>query len=223
MPPDTDALAFLHTAQAHVPRFERLVREIAPDLAVRHVVREELLADARVVGVDDADLIARVHRAMRDAAAGGANVVVCTCSTIGDIAERTPTADAFEALRIDRAMADRAVRIGPRVLVVATVRSTLAPTTQLVLSAAQRAGVVAQPRPLLVDGAWAHFESGDVAAYVETLAQAIRAEAATQTVDVVVLAQASMAPVEEALHDLSIAVLSSPAPGVRQAVEKANR
>ncbi|NVM87721.1 hypothetical protein FHT32_001360 [Variovorax sp. SG517] len=98
-----DALAFLHTAQVHVPTFERLVRENAPALRVRHVVREELLADARVIGVDDAGLIARVNEAMHEAASGGAKVVVCTCSTIGAIAERTPSGDAFTALRIDRA------------------------------------------------------------------------------------------------------------------------
>lgn len=216
-----DALAFVHTAQVHVPTFERLVRGMAPGLRVRHVVREDLLADARVVGVDDAALIERVHQAMHDAAASGAKVVVCTCSTIGAIAERTPTGDAFEAQRIDRAMADRAVRHGGRVLVVAAVESTLAPTMALVLSAAEDAGVAVRPGQLLVAEAWPHFEAGDMVRYAETLAQAIRAKAAAA--DVVVLAQASMAPVQAVLADLGIEVLSSPALGVRLAVRAAAR
>ncbi|SFO58793.1 hypothetical protein SAMN05216567_101531 [Variovorax sp. OK605] len=216
-----DALAFVHTAQVHVPTFERLVRETAPGLRVRHVVREDLLADARVVGVDDAALIERVHQAMHDAAASGAKVVVCTCSTIGAIGERTPTGDAFEAQRIDRAMADRAVRHGGRVLIVAAVESTLAPTMALVLSAAEHAGVAVRPGQLLVAEAWPHFEAGDMARYAETLAQAIRAKAAAA--DVVVLAQASMAPVQAVLADLGIEVLSSPALGVRLAVRAAER
>ncbi|MFM9923599.1 Asp/Glu/hydantoin racemase [Variovorax sp. H27-G14] len=220
-----DALAFVHTAQVHVPTFERLVQEMAPGLRVRHVVHEALLADARVLGLDDAALVARVHQAMHDAASSGARVVVCTCSTIGAIAERTATGDAFEALRIDRAMADRAVRTGPRVLIVAAVESTLAPTTALILSAAQNAGVEVQPRQLLIEQAWPHFQRGDTAGYIETLAQGIRAKAsvagvasATGAADVIVLAQASMAPVADALTDLGIEVLSSPAPGVRFAV-----
>ncbi|MET3475101.1 Asp/Glu/hydantoin racemase [Variovorax atrisoli] len=211
-----DALAFLHTAQVHVPTFERLVRRIEPGLRVRHVVREELLADARVVGVDDAGLVSRVHEAMHEAASEGAKVVVCTCSTIGAIAERTPTGDAFRALRIDRAMADRAVRTGPRVLIAAALESTLAPTKALVLSAAQDAGIAVQPALLFVKGAWPHFEAGDSARYIETLASAIRA--ASAEADVVVLAQASMAPVADALADLGIDVLSSPAPGTAHAV-----
>jgi hypothetical protein len=211
-----DALAFLHTAQVHVPTFERLVRRIEPGLRVRHVVREELLADARVVGVDDAGLVSRVHEAMHEAASEGAKVVVCTCSTIGAIAERTPTGDAFRALRIDRAMADRAVRTGPRVLIAAALASTLAPTKALVLSAAQDAGIAVQPAVLFVEDAWPHFEAGDSVRYIETLASAIRA--ASAEADVVVLAQASMAPVADALADLGIDVLSSPAPGTAHAV-----
>ncbi|MDR6517829.1 hypothetical protein J2789_000491 [Variovorax paradoxus] len=211
-----DALAFLHTAQVHVPTFERLVRRIEPGLRVRHVVREELLADARVVGVDDAGLVSRVHEAMHEAASEGAKVVVCTCSTIGAIAERTPTGDAFRALRIDRAMADQAVRTGPRVLIAAALESTLAPTKALVLSAAQDAGIAVQPAVLFVEDAWPHFEAGDSVRYIETLASAIRA--ASAEADVVVLAQASMAPVADALADLGIDVLSSPAPGTAHAV-----
>jgi hypothetical protein len=213
-----EALAFLHTAQVHVPTFEGLVREIAPGLRVRHLVREDLLADARVAGVGDAGLAARVHQAMHEAAAGGAAVVVCTCSTLGAIAERTATGNAFKALRIDRAMADRAVRTGPRVLIVAALHSTLAPTTELVVSAARDAGVAVQPRQLLVEGAWARFQSGDSAGYVDTLARAIRQGAGTA--DVVVLAQASMAPVANMLADLGIDVLSSPVPGVRHAAQQ---
>lgn len=211
-----DALAFLHTAQVHVPTFERLVRRIEPGLRVRHVVREELLADARVVGVDDAGLVSRVHEAMHEAASEGAKVVVCTCSTIGAIAERTPTGDAFRALRIDRAMANRAVRTGPRVLIAAALESTLAPTKALVLSAAQDAGIAVQPAMLFVEDAWPHFEAGDSVRYIETLTSAIRA--ASAEADVVVLAQASMAPVADALADLGIDVLSSPAPGTAHAV-----
>jgi len=211
-----DAIAFLHTAQVHVPTFERLAREIAPDLKVRHLVKEELLHEARAAGLDISELSARVHDAMREAASSGAAVVACTCSTIGGIAELTATGGAFAAQRIDRAMANRAVRTGPRVLVAAALESTLEPTTALILSAAAQAGVGVKPSLLLVQDAWAHFEAGDTTRYIETLADAIRA--AATAADVVVLAQASMAPVATELADIGIEVLASPRPGVAHAV-----
>jgi len=214
--PGVDTIAFLHTARVHVPTFERLMREIAPDLEVSHLVKEELLCDARAAGIGNPALTARVHDAMREAASGGAAVVACTCSTIGGIAEQTATGGAFAAQRIDRAMADRAVRAGPRVLVAAALESTLEPTTALILSAAAQAGVDVRPSVLLVEGAWAHFEAGDTTRYIETLARAIRAAAVAA--DVVVLAQASMAPVAAELADIGIEVLGSPGPGVAHAV-----
>jgi Asp/Glu/hydantoin racemase len=109
------------------------------------------------------------------------------------------------------------VRTGPRVLVVATVESTLAPTTDLVRSAAKNAGVTVRPSRLLVEEAWPYFEAGDTARYIETLAHAIRAKA--DAADVIVLAQASMAPVEDALAGIGVDVLSSPALGVRFALQ----
>jgi hypothetical protein len=213
----TGRIAFLHTAQLHVPRFERLVRELAPGVEAGHLVREDLLHEARSAGIDHPALPAKVHDAMRAAAAAdGAAVVVCTCSTLGGIAERTATGGAFAAQRIDRAMADRAVRMGPRVLVTAALESTLEPTRALVLSAAALAGVGVRPTPLLVDGAWEHFEAGDTARYIEVLAGPIRD--AASAADVVVLAQASMAPVADELADLGIEVLSSPRLGVAHAL-----
>jgi hypothetical protein len=212
----TGHIAFLHTAQVHVPTFERLVHELGPEVEAEHLVREDLLHEARTTGADHPALPAKVHDAMREAAADGAAVVVCTCSTLGGIAERTATGGAFAAQRIDRAMADRAVRMGPRVLVAAALESTLEPTRALVLSAAAQAGVGVRPSLLLVDGAWAHFEAGDTARYIEVLADAIRD--AASAADVVVLAQASMAPVADELADLGIELLSSPRLGVAHAL-----
>src|SRR6476661_1546288 len=101
-------IAFLHTSPVHVPTFEKLMQEVAPDLRVSHIVREDLLADAQRDGIGDSSLIARIRKAMTDAGASGAAVVVCTCSTIGGVAESMNTEGAFIAARIDRAMADKA-------------------------------------------------------------------------------------------------------------------
>lgn len=210
------SIAFLHTAGVHVPTFDALVRELAPEIDAEHLVRDDLLQEARDAGLDHPALPAKVHEAMREAAAGGAAVVVCTCSTIGGIAERTATGGAFAAQRIDRAMAERAVRAGPRVLIAAALESTLEPTRALVLSAAAQAGVGTRPTLLLVESAWPHFEAGDLARYIDALAGPIRAAAASA--DVVLLAQASMAPVADRLADLGIEVLASPRPGVAHAL-----
>ena len=210
-------VTLLHTAPVHIATFNRLLNDAAPHLRVEHVVNEELLADAQTVGANDPALISRVHHAMQAAASTGASIVVCTCSTIGGAAERTPTAGRFLAARIDRAMADRAVTLGPRILLVAALESTLGPTTSLIRESALAQKAETTITPLLVEGAWQHFMQGDKSAYVDTIVSAVRN--APRTADVIVLAQASMAPGTERLSDLGVEVLASPAIGVRAILE----
>jgi hypothetical protein len=82
-------LGLLHTAQAHVATFDGLLREQAPDILAEHAVDEGLLARARAEGLTDA-AAADVAAALGRLADAGAGAVLCTCSTIGAVAERRP-------------------------------------------------------------------------------------------------------------------------------------
>ena len=76
-------------------------------------------------------------------------------------------------------------------------------------------------RHLVVEDAWRHFMSGDREGYVAAVAEAIRR--APVAADVVVLAQASMAPAADRLQDLGVPVLSSPALGVQAVLDRLRR
>ncbi|MFE1751699.1 aspartate/glutamate racemase family protein [Streptomyces anandii] len=208
-------LALLHTSPLHVPVFDALRDEDHPGLRLRHLVDEELLSRAREEGPE---AVRDEARAVLDrAVAEGARAVLCTCSTLGAVAE-TEGARAgrtVPVLRLDRPMAAEAVALGPRVLVVAALESTLAPTVALVDEEARRAGRPVTVRTLLADGAWPRFESGDTAGYVREVAAAV--DTAAGHADVVVLAQASMAPAQR-LTTATVPVLSSPRPGLAAAV-----
>lgn len=208
-------IAFLHTSPVHVPTFEKLMQEVAPGLKASHVVREDLLADAQREGTENAALIGRIRDAMTRAGAGGTPVVVCTCSTIGGVAEGMQAA-GFKAVRIDRAMADQAVSSGKPVLIVAALESTLEPTRALLQSSARRLMTNPPFEILLVKDAWQHFLSGDKKKYIDAIVTAVTAANAAS--GVVVLAQASMAPAAEVLAEAGITALSSPKLGVEQAV-----
>lgn len=211
-----DHIAFVHTSPVHVRTFDGLMAELAPDLRVRHVVAEELLALAMKVGANDPELAERIQRRMRGAAATGARVVVCTCSTIGGMVERSPADGRYVAARIDRAMADRAVMAGSRVLIVAALESTLAPTRELILDSARTLGRALHVECLLVPDAWAHFVAGETDAYVDGVVAAVTA--VVPRPGVVVLAQASMAPAALLLEAVGIAAVSSPRLGVQRAI-----
>lgn len=213
-------LAFLHTSPVHIETFERLVKAAAPGLHVEHIVAEELLTDAQKSGLSDSALVARIQAEMTAAAASGAAMVVCTCSTIGGAAEKTPTGGRFIVIRIDRAMADRAVRLGSRILVLAALESTLQPTTELLQESATALGIEAGIRHHLIPGAWRHFTHGHHAAYKEAIVCAARS--AVANADVIVLAQASMAIAMDDLRDVGVEVLSSPGIGLQSILARLN-
>lgn len=208
-------LAFLHTAEVHVETFSALVAAVRPDLPVRHVVRADLLADAQQHGITP-DLARAVTYAICTAADSGAKVVVCTCSSIGGPAENAGTDKLFRAMRIDRAMADKAVNSGGPILVAAALESTLAPTCDLLHSSAENFGLSVPINTFVVDGAWPLFESGNIDAYHHCIAEGILDH--TEDNAVVVLAQASMAPASALCPTLPIEILSSPKTGVEAAL-----
>jgi hypothetical protein len=211
----THDLAFLHTLAANVDAFSPLATERRPDLRVTHRVADHLLNQARQTGMTP-EIAREVQSLMIDLASTGARVVVCTCSTIGGAAEATDTAGRFVAMRIDRPMADRAVTLGPDVLVLAALTSTFEPTRALLEDSARRANVPLRLQERLVEGAWPHFERGDRDAYYQVIADALATN--LSGFGAVVLAQASMAPAADRCENLSVPVLSSPRMGVEAAL-----
>ena len=204
-------IGFLHTAEVHVATFDQLLAEIAPGVTATHVVDEVLLADARQQGLTDG-IHNRVLARMAEAESGGAGVVVCTCSTIGSVAE-----DAGWQ-RVDRALANAAVQAGENLLVVAVIASTLEPTRELITVSAENLQKPVNITMHHITGAWEHFERGDIDAYSQAIAAGIRAAVNSADYDAVVIAQASMAGAAALCGDIEIPVLSSPRLGVERAV-----
>ncbi|MFF1699695.1 aspartate/glutamate racemase family protein [Streptomyces sp. NPDC058257] len=205
-------LALLHTSPVHVPVFEGLRDQDHPGFVLRHLVHEDLLARARAEGPDA--VADDIQELLVRAVAEGASVVLCTCSTIGAVAEARAAAVGVPLVRVDRPMAALAVAAGRAVAVVATLESTLGPTRALVEDEAARAGRPVDVTTVLVDGAWERFEAGDREGHARLIADAVDT---LDGVDSVVLAQASMAQAADRTT-LPVPVVSSPRPGLRAAV-----
>ncbi|WP_030194295.1 aspartate/glutamate racemase family protein [Streptomyces sp. NRRL S-87] len=220
-------LALLHTSPVHVPVFDALRDRDHAHLELHHVVAPELLAGAREHGPEA--VAAQVGDLLAEAVAGGAGAVLCTCSTIGAVAESQAAALGVPVLRVDRPMAAEAARLGGRVVVLAAVESTLGPTAALLEEESlARAGGEAplSVETRLVPGAWDRFEAGDADGYIALVARAVEAVTATAPthgtgVGVVVLAQASMAPAAAAVAATDVPVLASPVLGLAAAARAA--
>jgi hypothetical protein len=210
-PDSPDAVGFLHTAQVHVATFEALSRELLPSARLVHRVDPEALELAREDGTGER-VRAVVAGHLSELRAAGCGVVLCTCSTLGEVAEGL-SGDGLEVIRIDRPMLRRAVTLGLRIGVVAALTSTVEPTTRVLAEEAADAGAAISLEVSVVADAWDAFLRGDAEDYLSRIAQAARA--LSSRCDVVVLAQASMEPAAALLAGLGTPVLTSP----RSAVE----
>ncbi|MFE3829640.1 aspartate/glutamate racemase family protein [Streptomyces sp. NPDC059092] len=205
-------LVLLHTSPVHVPVFDALRDAGHPGVPLRHLVAEELLARARAEGPEA--VAAEIRAVLAPAVAGGASAVLCTCSTIGDVAEKAGPALGVPVLRVDRPMAEAAAAAG-RVVVVAALESTLEPTVALIREAA--AGRPLELRTVLVEGAWERFEAGDRDGYLDAVAAAVDAVTEAGGAGVIVLAQVSMAEAAGRVRG-AVPVLAGPATGLAAAV-----
>ncbi len=211
-------LGLLHTSSVNRDRFGALLREMAPPaVSWIHNVREELLRDA-LDDVAEARQTAAISAALAELHANGAAHVLCTCSSIGRLAELAGRRLGLPTLRVDRPMAERAVAQGRHILVVACLPSTLVPTSALLREAAAAGDRQVEIETMFLPSAWRLFQDGDEAGFARAIAEAILDS--PLTVDVVVLAQASMAPVADLLGRLPIPVLSSPRLGVAAALSR---
>lgn len=210
------SIVLFHTAQVNVETFDKLWRELAPEIPTRFFLDENILRDARITGITP-EIQQRVTDTVMTAINEGAEVVLCTCSTIGGCAENVQSLTDKKIQRVDRAMAEKAVSLGQKIIVTAALESTFIPTRELILDVARKAGKEIEILEVLIEGAWAKFEAGDREGYETTIAEKLREVAALG--DVIVLAQASMMGAEKLCNDLPIPVLSSPRLGIETAIE----
>ena len=211
-------LGLLHTAEGHRARFDRLLSELAPrNVGWVHCVREALLRQALDTFPVNT-IAAGIESALGKLHGQGAQQVLCTCSSVGGMAEQVGRQIGLPILRVDRPMAEAAVAQGRRILVAACLPSTLGPTTQLLNEVAHAHDRRVEIETLLMENAWPLFQAGDEATFSRQIAAIILATRPRP--DAIVLAQASMAPAAQLLKQSPVPVFSSPRLGVAAALRR---
>jgi len=204
-------LGLVHTSATLVPLFAQLCKELLPNVDVFNLADDSLIKDVIRRGELTPQTARRAVEHIASAEAAGADYILVTCSSIGRAVETAASLSAVPVLRVDQPMADRAVQTGRRIGVVATLPTTLEPTADLIQRRAQKAGRQVELTSRLCAGAFDALMSGDAAKHDAMVAGALRA--LSQQVEVIVLAQASMARVVEGLAEAEkrVPILASPA------------
>lgn len=208
-------VCLLHTLTALPAVFADLLRTEVGEVDAVNIVDETLLRDTVEHG-----MLPRIrHRVARYAgfaAESGASALLVTCSSLGEAAERARAWTDIPVFRVDEPMAAQAVAAGPRIGVLATLPATLAPTRALLRRKADDRGSAYELRESVCPGAFEALRAGAPERHDGIVAAEARRLGGE--VDVLVLAQASMARVIDGLPagEMPVPVLSSPRSGVRQ-------
>jgi len=203
-------LGLIHTSATLVPVFAELCAKYLPGIKTFNIVDDSLIKNTIARGELTPDTSKRVVNYAASAQEAGADFILFTCSSIGPAVETAATLTGVPVLRVDQPMADKAVQLGKRIAVVATLSTTLNPTSDLVKRRAAVAGKEIEVTSVLCEGAFEALMSGDASTHDKKVGDALKQLA--NEVDVIVLAQASMARVVDTLTDTEkkVPILASP-------------
>lgn len=210
-------IACIHTVYGVIDSFTRQLREGIPGQFHIHTMYDDFLATDPAPGQSGKFTSInhqRLRLDMQAQALTGADVIVVTCSTLSPSVRLLRGEFNIPVVAIDDAMVREAVETGTKIGLIATAASTLEPSASAVRAAAEQIGKEIDLKVLCNEQAILAFKSGDTATHDRLVL-----EMADQMKDrdVIVLAQASTAYMEQAVAERSgVPTLSSPSRCVAQ-------
>ncbi len=208
-------LAIIHTTAVTVQPLKALAAEVIPGIDVFNIVDDSILPQLAENGGDIDAIEPRWVKYVIIAEKIGADVILNACSSVGELTARARTHVRVPVVRIDEPMAEEAVRRAARLGIAATLPTTLHPTVRLLKEKAADRDARISLTPVVVDEAFRRLSAGDAAGHDAVLAKALT-ELVGQ-VDLVVLAQASMARVVAQLPEgIRERFLASPPLGMQR-------
>lgn len=211
-------IACIHTSNVSYYELKDLFAKAAPEVELFNIVDDSLLEEVKTVGHITPAIVSRMCSYFKIAESLGADLIFNQCSSVGEASDIASRCVNVPVVKVDEAMAEKAVEIGKRIAVIATVASTVAPSSNLVRTKAKLAGKDVVVDELLVDGALdILMKEKDVDKHNRLVLSAI--DKASEDHDVIVLAQGSMTALLPYLKETKVPVLTSPAMGVQKAVD----
>ena len=190
-------VVLIHTSPVSLNDLKALFKEIIPDVEMVNIIDDSLLDEVKKNGKINANIISRMCAYVQVAKTMKPDLIFNQCSSVGEAFDIARTQADCKTLKIDEPMAEKAISLGSKIGVVATVASTVQPSSDLIRNTAKKCGKDVCVNEYLVDGALDILMSGDVDKHND-------------------LAQGSMTAILPLLTDIKKPVLTSP----RLAVER---
>lgn len=203
------SIALIHTVKTVANSFEQKLKDYVGEPVKIHNLWDDFLANnPNEIGEFTIENRCRLYNDIKSAEMTGADMIVVTCSTLTPVVNMIRPFVRVPLIAIDDAMGRKAVTCGERILVLATAGSTEGPMREKLNAEAAKLG-----KSIQID-----FQANAEAFQAMKAVQMERHDAILLDMaknisgyDCVVLAQASMAHLDQKIEEIcKIPVLSSP-------------
>lgn len=192
-----------------------------PGVRVEFITDSTLLADVRKNGGPTKEVIDRMTLYAKAAEISGADLIVNSCSTVGEVADIYEKEVHVPVMKIDLPMAKKAVSLGTKIALIATLETTLGPSQRLIEKVGREAGKTMECTQYLENGAWDALQAGKPEEHNRILMEKIRT-LDTMGYDAIVMAQVSMRALLPDLEDVKTPLLCSFFSGYGAIADKLN-
>jgi len=157
------SIAIVQTSAVSSAELKALCDEIMPGVTVYQIIDDSLIKEVNANGGPTYGVKRRMYNYYQQAESLGVNAILNQCSSVGEVADAIKPFVRVPIVKVDEAMAEKAVSLGKKIAVVATVPTTLGPSVRLVEQMAQKAGKEIEIETHLVkDAMMILIEKGDV-------------------------------------------------------------
>ena len=212
------SIAIVQTSAVSSAELKALCEEIMPEVTVYQIIDDSLIKEVNANGGPTYGVKRRMYNYYQQAESLGVDAILNQCSSVGEVADAIKPFVSVPVVKVDEAMAEKAVSLGKKIAVVATVPTTVGPSVRLVEQKAREMGKEIEIETHLVkDAMMILIEQGDVETHNKMVLGEV--EAAAENCDVVVLAQGSMTVLLPLLGHIQKPVLTSPRLGIQRMKE----
>jgi aspartate/glutamate racemase len=187
----------IHTSNVLVNPIKELFNQHLPNTVLNNIIDDSLIQEVIIEGKPTNSVKKRLINYYFIAAEAGADIILNTCSSVGEIAISAQEFINIPIIRIDDSMAEEAVQKASKIGVLATLPSTLKPTCNLIKHKAILQNKNIEIIEGLALGAFQELLAGNTEKHDKLIFDT--AANISKSVDLIILAQGSMAKLQSPL------------------------
>lgn len=184
------------------------LQEKVPGVKVEFITDSTILADVRKNGGPTEAVFARMKLYAKAAEISGADLIVNSCSTVGEVADVYAKEVGIPVMKVEEPMCREAAALGTRFAIIGTVETSMGPVARIIERLGKEEGKAMDCRLSVQKAAWDALVAGKPEEHNRILLENIR-KLDEEGYDAIVMSQVSMRALLPELKDLKTPILCS--------------